>query len=211
MPKRRESLSPLEQRFVKEFQVDLNGTQAALRAGYSPKTARQLGARLLSKVGIQAAIAVQRQAQAQRIDISADRTIFEAARLAFYDLRKVYAADGTLKKIHDIDDDTAAALQGIETIEEYDAKGLWTGRVRKVRMAPKLPAVKLVGQHLGAFQRGGLSGEDITFLEQLLTLILRHVHDASARSEIAGFLQGYVSGAGPRPAAPALGAGGSAA
>lgn len=204
-------LTPQKARFAEEFCVDMNATQAALRAGYSEKTAYSQGQRLLKTAEVQEVIQAARQLQRQRIEISADRTIFEAARLAFYDLRKLYNEDDTLKSIHTLDDDTAAALQGIETFEEYTQDGTYLGRVRKVRMAPKMPAIKTLGQHLGVFQRAGLSGDDISFLEQLSSLILRHVHEVGARSEIAGFIQGYVSGASPSATARAIGAGSHAA
>ena len=81
--------SPRQEQFVAEYLVDLNATQAAIRAGYSEKTARQQGARLLSNVYIQAAIAQARQEQQQRTQVTADSVVKEAALIAFADAREL--------------------------------------------------------------------------------------------------------------------------
>lgn len=65
-------MTPKQQRFVDEYLIDLNATQAAIRAGYSEKTARQVGAENLSKPDIAAAIEAQIQARSQRTEINAD-------------------------------------------------------------------------------------------------------------------------------------------
>jgi hypothetical protein len=71
-------LTDLQQRFVDEYLVDLNGTQAAIRAGYSPDSARQMASENLSKPYIQAAIAEARKAQQERTQVDADRVVTEA-------------------------------------------------------------------------------------------------------------------------------------
>lgn len=82
-------LTPKQQRFVDEYLVDLNATQAAIRAGYSPDTARQMGAENLSKPVIQLAIAEGRKAQQERTGITADRVLREIALIAFADAREL--------------------------------------------------------------------------------------------------------------------------
>src|SRR5690348_12161649 len=76
-PMTKDALSPRQRRFVEEYLVDLNATKAAIRAGYSERTARQMAAENLSKPDIQAAIAEAQDARAQRVQISADRVIQE--------------------------------------------------------------------------------------------------------------------------------------
>lgn len=70
-------LSPKQQRFVEEYMVDLNATQAAIRAGYSPKTAAEQGARLLKNVKTQAAIHKAAEKREKRTEITADRVVQE--------------------------------------------------------------------------------------------------------------------------------------
>lgn len=82
-------LTPKQQRFVDEFMVDLNATQAAIRAGYSPDTSRQMGAENLSKPVIQAAIADARRQQQERTGITADRVLREIAYVALADAREL--------------------------------------------------------------------------------------------------------------------------
>lgn len=65
-------LTPKQALFIKEYQVDLNGTQAAIRAGYSEKTAAEQASRLLSNVKIQEAIAENSKKRAEKVDISAE-------------------------------------------------------------------------------------------------------------------------------------------
>lgn len=72
-----------------EYLVDLNATQAAIRAGYSPDTARQMGAENLSKPVIQLAIAEGRKAQQERTGITADRVLLEIAYVALGDAREL--------------------------------------------------------------------------------------------------------------------------
>ena len=82
-------LTPLQQRFVDEYLVDLNGTQAAIRAGYSADTARQMASENLSKPYIQVAIADARQRQQERTHIQADRVVLEAWNIVFADPREL--------------------------------------------------------------------------------------------------------------------------
>ena len=74
-------------RFVAEYLVDLNATQAAIRAGYSAKTAEQQGYRLLRNVQIAAAVAEGHRKRLNRLDITAERVLNEVARIAFSDIR----------------------------------------------------------------------------------------------------------------------------
>lgn len=78
-------LTPKQQRFVDEYLVDRNATQAAIRAGYEATNADVTGPRLLGNVGVAEAIAVATKAQSQRTLINADRVLAEIAALAFWD------------------------------------------------------------------------------------------------------------------------------
>lgn len=75
-------LTPLQQRFVDEYLVDLNGTQAAIRAGYSVVTAEQIAYQLLQKTSVWAAITAARKAQQERTQVTVDRVVGELALIA---------------------------------------------------------------------------------------------------------------------------------
>ena len=82
-------LTPKQQRFVEEYLVDLNGTQAAIRAGYSAKTAQEQSSRLLSNVMVRNAISAERQVQLERTEITADRVLREAWGILTADAREL--------------------------------------------------------------------------------------------------------------------------
>lgn len=69
------ALTPKQQRFVDEYLIDLNATQAAIRAGYSAKTANEIGAQNLAKLSIQKAIEAAKNQRQQRTQITQDRVI----------------------------------------------------------------------------------------------------------------------------------------
>lgn len=80
------ALSPLHQRFVAEYLVDLNATKAAIRAGYSARTAKQQGCRVLARDDVQAEVTKKRASFLAKMDITNERIELERARLALYDI-----------------------------------------------------------------------------------------------------------------------------
>ena len=82
-----QKLTPKQQRFVAEYLVDLNGTQAAIRAGYSAKTAEQMAYQLLQKTSVKKAVSAGRKDQQDRTDITADRVLREAWNILTADAR----------------------------------------------------------------------------------------------------------------------------
>ena len=107
-------LKPKQRRFVEEYLVDLNATQAAIRAGYSAKTAREIGAENLTKPIIQAALKEVLDGRMKSCEISGERVLREIARIALSDIRAAYNEEGKLKRVVDFDDEFAPAVAGIE-------------------------------------------------------------------------------------------------
>src|SRR5687767_10030922 len=101
-------------RFCEEYLIDLNATQAAIRAGYSPKTAHSIGAENLIKPEIQEYLSNRQKELQEATGITQKRVLEEYAKVAFLDIRKFYTVDGALKSIHDLDDESAGALAGCE-------------------------------------------------------------------------------------------------
>lgn len=160
-------LTPKQRAFVREYLIDLNATQAAIRAGYSEKTARQIGEENLSKPDIAAAVETAMKNRAERTDITADRVLKELAKIGFADIRKAIKWQGTLvteednpdggdtltiKNVvtnnvqlvssEDIDDETAAA---ISEISQNTSGGI------KLKLHDKRAALVDIGKHLGMF------------------------------------------------------------
>ena len=155
-PKAARKLAPMQSVFVQEYLIDLNATQAAIRAGYSAKTAEQQGYQLLQKPSVQAAIAERQKEREQRTAVTADRVLLEAARLAMFDPRKLFHDDGSPKGITELDDDTAAAVAGIEVVEQFEGSGkdrVFVGYLKKYRIADKNSALEKLFRHHGLYER----------------------------------------------------------
>lgn len=144
------SLNDKQRRFVNEYLIDLNATQAAIRAGYSQKTAYSHGERLLKNVEIRKLVGERMGDREQRTEITQDRVLQELAKLAFFDVRKIFNPDGTLKQIVELDDDTAAAVAGMDVIELSDDNEK-SQRLKKIKLSDKRAALELIGRHLGIF------------------------------------------------------------
>ncbi len=141
--------------FVREYLVDKNATQAAIRAGYSPKTARSIGEENLSKPDIRAAIDAGLADLASRVGITAERVLRERARIAFFDPRKLLDAQGNPLPMQDLDDDTAAAIAGVEVIEMKGGAEIpgVLSLVKKYRLAAKDTSLAALEKYLGLTER----------------------------------------------------------
>ena len=146
------ALNARQQQFIAEYCIDLNATQAAIRAGYSPKTAGQLGFDLLKKVEIQEKVQEFQEKRQKRTNITADRVLQELGRIALFDPRNLLNPDGSPRPINELDDDTAAVLAGMDISEEYEGTGedrKFIGYTKKMKFADKVGALTLAMRHLG--------------------------------------------------------------
>lgn len=138
-------LTDKQRRFVEEYLVDLNATQAAIRAGYSRDTAGSIGSENLKKPEIAAAVAKAQEARAQRTEVTADRVLQELALIGFSDPRALmtWGAGGViLRESTELTDAEAALLS--EVAETKDGM--------RVKLHSKLDALGKLGQHLGLFK-----------------------------------------------------------
>lgn len=110
-------LNPKQAAFVREYLVDKNATQAAIRAGYSPKSAYSMAEALLKKHEIRAAVQAGLSDLAAKAGLTAEMVLRERRRLAFFDPRKLLDSEGNPKPLHELDDDTAAAIAGVEVVQ----------------------------------------------------------------------------------------------
>ena len=183
------ALTPKQARFVEEYLVDLNATQAATRAGYSERTANEQGARLLAHVSVAAAIAAAQQKRSKRTEITQDMVLREYAKIAFSDIRKVakwgesvairIEGDGGEETIlrhtvallasDTLDADTAAAVEEVSEGKQ----GL------KIKMHDKKGALDSLARHLGMFvDRAQLDVTHRTLAQELADL-----NDASPKDD----------------------------
>lgn len=143
-------------RFANEYIVDLNATQAAIRAGYASNSAKEQGCQLLTDDAVSALITDLKRKQFERIEITADKVLKEYAKIAFMDIREYYDANGRLLLPHDLSDAAAASLSGIDIDEIYgfvagDKEKI--GETKKIKLHNKLAALDSLGKHLGIFEK----------------------------------------------------------
>ena len=137
-------------RFVEEYLVCRDATKAAIAAGYARSTASARGYQFLREPGVAAIIAEHDRALTAKLHVTAERVLLEVSRLAFSDHRKLLNADGSPKLLHELDDDTAAAIAGIEVTERVLPGG--DGRtevVSKIKLWDKNAALDKLCKHLG--------------------------------------------------------------
>lgn len=148
------ALTAKQEAFVREYLIDLNATQAAIRAGYSEKTAGQIGDENLKKPEIAAAVKAAIDERSRRTEITADRVLTELAKIGFADIRRIFTPGGALLPPGDMEDDAAATISSIEVVEKprRDSDGnVEIEYVRKIRTWDKLGALTQMGRHLGLF------------------------------------------------------------
>ncbi|MFG1206907.1 terminase small subunit [Xanthobacter flavus] len=165
-------LTKKQAEFVREYLVDLNATQAAIRAGYSKRTARFMAAENLAKPNIAAAVEAAMAERAARTEITADRVLRELAKLAFFDIRKAFRPDGSLKPLNEMDDETAASIAGLEVSEFTDGDGGAIGYLKKIKIADKRAALVDIGRHLGMWNdkltlKGDAENPMTVFIKQM--------------------------------------------
>ena len=138
-------LTDKQQRFVDEYLIDLNATQAAIRAGYSVKTANEQGSQNLAKLSIQQAIAERMADRSRRTGVNQDRVVLELAKIAFVKMTDIVDSEGNIKE--DAAEDDLACIESVK----YKHSDTDTGysEEREVKIASKLKALELLGKHLG--------------------------------------------------------------
>jgi phage terminase small subunit len=154
-------LAPMRARFVQEYLVDLNGTQAAIRAGYSARTATITASQLLTYPNVQAELQKAFKARAARLEISQDWVLNELRIIAAANLEDYYWIDpdtGAIraKPFEQMPAGASRALQAIseDRVIKEDAKGDRVTVYDKInfKLHDKIKALELIGKHLGMFK-----------------------------------------------------------
>lgn len=137
-------LTAKQARFVEEYLVDLNATQAAVRAGYSTRNSSEVGYSLLQKITVQAAIQAAQRERSAKTGITAERVVQEIARIAFADPRDVAQWDALQVRARDSDeltDDAAAAISEIKSTKDGVS----------VKLHSKVAALEQLAKHVGLY------------------------------------------------------------
>lgn len=148
-------LTPKQKRFCEEYVIDLNATQAAVRAGYSKKTANEQGARLLVNVSIQNYISELQKDIQERNKITVDECVSILANIARLDIADLFNEEGGLKPIHQIPKEARTAIASLESEQLFDymdGEKIPAGVLKKVRTANKEGVIDKLMKHLGGYE-----------------------------------------------------------
>ena len=173
-------LNEKQERFCKEYVIDLNGTQAAIRAGYSENTSQEQASRLLLNVMVQKRIEELKQGIGERLEITADMVVKELWALGVYNVKDFVKDDNTIAQLANLERDTVKPVTGIKVTEKtvhFDG-GQEITVTTELKLADKRAALVDVGRHIGIFEKDNkqkaapadmskLSDEDLLKLSEL--------------------------------------------
>lgn len=145
--------------FVLEYikDMDLNGTQAAIRAGYSARTAQQIAYQLLQKTSVQEAIKDAQKLRLKRLNVDADYVLNRLVQIDQMDVIDIMNDDHSLKPISEWPSIWRQYISGLDNMEEFDGRGedrSLIGYLRKIKWPDKVKNLELLGKHIsiGAFK-----------------------------------------------------------
>lgn len=137
-----------QQRFIEEYLIDLNATQAAIRAGYSTHSASSIGRENLNKLEIKSAIEKALAERSKRTGINADRIVEELAKIAFLNPTDIININDASIKEESKREDTAA-INYIKIKSSVGENGEMIER--EIKTYDKIKALELLGKHIGMF------------------------------------------------------------
>lgn len=175
------SLTPKQEAFVREYLLDLNATQAAIRAGYSAKTAEQQASRLLSNVKVAEAVAEAQAKRAEKTRIDAEWLLTRLAEESAADVADLYDEQGGLKPVHDWPLVWRQGLVAGLDVEEIKVEGVVVGTIRKLKLSDRVKRLELIGRHIdvGAFKDK---------IEHSGKVELENLSDEALNAKIAAYL-----------------------
>jgi phage terminase small subunit len=162
------ALNDKQRRFAAEYLKDQNATQAAIRAGYSEKTAGSQGHDLLKKPEIRLMLDKKLSKIEEKAEFTVEQAVRQLQRMVMFDPRKLFAPNGQPLAIGDLDDDTAMVIAGLDVTEEYEGSGkdrVFKGYTKKYKLNDRLGAVntalKMFGKLSDRVEHTGKDGGPI--------------------------------------------------
>jgi phage terminase small subunit len=153
-------LTVKQEKFIEEYLIDLNGTQAAIRAGYNPNSANEQAARMLAKGSVASCVSKAMAERSKRTGVTQDRVLRELARLGFVNVTEVVNMDdATLRSGSEVDDTSAIASVKVKTTHTKDDTEITE---REIKFHDKVKSLELLGKHLAMFTDNLNLKEDAT-------------------------------------------------
>ncbi|HHG4283850.1 terminase small subunit [Pseudomonas aeruginosa] len=146
------ALTKKQRLFVDEYLIDLNATQAAIRAGYSTRRATEIGYQLLQRPEVAQAIQAAMAERSKRTEVEADYVIRRLREIDEMDVLDILEDDGSFRSIRDWPKAWRQFLSGIEIAELFEGRGddrRIAGVLRKVKWPDKLRNLELLSRHVG--------------------------------------------------------------
>ncbi|EPP7175399.1 terminase small subunit [Pseudomonas aeruginosa] len=146
------ALTKKQRLFVDEYLIDLNATQAAIRAGYSTRRAAEIGYQLLQRPEVAQAIQAAMAERSKRTEVEADYVIRRLREIDEMDVLDILEDDGSFRSIRDWPKAWRQFLSGIEIAELFEGRGddrRIAGVLRKVKWPDKLRNLELLSRHVG--------------------------------------------------------------
>lgn len=181
--------------FVKEYLIDFNGTQAAIRAGYSKKTAYSIGSELLNKPVIQAGILEALEARMEKLDIDARWVLDRLIQEATADVADLYDENGDVKSIHDWPLIWRQGLvAGVDVVKTMNDDG--PTKITKIKLSDRIKRIELLGKHIDVMafatkvEHTGANGEplhtgevsDMELARRLAYLLQKPTHQSESQT-----------------------------
>lgn len=142
-----------QEKFCLEYIKDGNGSEAAIRAGYSKKTARNIAGNLLTRINIKKRIANLTQKYILKQGLVVEDVIKHMIRLTNYDISECFEEDGRLKHPKDWPEDIKHVAQGVEVVES--SKGYGEDKeyyyTHKIKMPDRNKSLEMLGRYLKMF------------------------------------------------------------
>ncbi|HDW8362760.1 TPA: terminase small subunit [Escherichia coli] len=139
-------LTDKQELFAREYLKDLNGTQAAIRAGYSEKTANEQASRLLANVNVQKFVAELKSARVEQTGIDAAYVLRRLVEIDQMDVLDILLQNGELKPIKDWPKVWRTTLSGMDVVEMVSADN--AALLKKIKWPDKVKNLELLGKHV---------------------------------------------------------------
>ena len=158
-------LTPKQEMFVAEYLKDLNATQAAIRAGYSKRTAQRIGSENLSKPLIAAEIQKATEARNLRVGVDGDAVVRKLWEIGHADIRALFDAKGNLLHPQDWPDDIAFLMAGFDVVHRPGPDGK-PEQVIKVKIADRRGYLDMLMKHLGLYDQDNAQKQPIINIDR---------------------------------------------
>ena len=144
------ALTDKQEMFCREYLIDLNATQVAIRAGYSDNTARKIGSENLTKPDIAQRIIDLKSERNERVEVNADYVLRRLVEIDEMDVLDILKDDGGLKMIHEWPKVWRTTLSGLDiltTVTNFDETTM-ENILKKIKWPDKVKNLELLGKHI---------------------------------------------------------------